>query len=328
MNEPLDLWELVSRLARGAASAGETRRLEEELRADPVFRAEYIRYLHLDAEIRASILAPAAQSEVNSSARLTSESNRLAVRQTLRGRVITVAAVCLLAFLAGLAGTSLVRALGPSYPHAMSRALPGLVGGGFDGPVGPIPRGFPSGRGFWSGDESEIVSTAAPVEGTGCLRFIQPGVDRTRPQGPAVSCDVFQVIDLNDIRGSIPWDSEAVLELSALFRDTRTTRSGRIVFLCQIFQFAEDPAEIAGTWPLNIPQAVGSAATLVASTGGEPDKWLPAQAKCILSPAARFAVVQIGAKRPSPAFSLGHQYADKVALSLRTQPSLPSKISK
>jgi hypothetical protein len=54
---------------------------------------------------------------------------------------------------------------------------------------------------------------------------------------------------------------------------------------------------------------------------------MPAKTKCILSPAARFAVVQIGAKRPSPASALGLQYADRVALSLRTQPSLAGKIS-
>gem|GEM_PF-4005610 len=77
-----------------------------------------------------------------------------------------------------------------------------------------------------------------------------------------------------------------------------------------------------------VPAPSETITLLVVSTGGDPEKRLPAQARCILSPAARFAVVQIGAKRPSPGFTLGQQYADQVALSLRTQPRLPSRISK
>ncbi len=325
MNEPLDPLELASLYARGAASAEETRQLEEALRLDPDLRTRYIRYLNLDPAIAAAVNAGAFGAVKPDSGPGPKAGGFPRVKH--HRRQLTGALVCLTAFLAGVAGTSLVWALGPGQPHSTSRVLPGLADGGFDVRPGPIRRGFPTSPGYWSGDESEITNDPPDSGEGGLLRFIQPGVDKTRPNGPAVSCDVFQLINLADLWDHQDGDTEAVLELSANFRDSRPVRGQKILFLCQVFLFAEEPGEIARNWPLNIPQAVGSAATLVNSAGGEPNQWLPARTKCILSPAARFAVVQIGAKRPSPASALGLQYADRVALSLRTQPNLPGRIS-
>lgn len=205
-----------------------------------------------------------------------------------------------------------------------------LEDGSFEKMSGKVPSGFPKQTGFWSGDDSEIVSDgdAKAKNGARMLRFVRAEGDATVPNSPANSCDVWQLVDLRGIRAD-DLDGDATLEFSASFLDARRAKGARLVFSARLYLFSGDSSKLAAEWPLAIKEALAFGTGIAESWGGTPEKWRKVVAKSMLPPGATFAVVQLAATKSTPrgqAAEFGEQFADDVRLTLKTQPTLPIRI--
>jgi hypothetical protein len=74
--------------------------------------------------------------------------------------------------------------------------------GNFEDSLGPVPLGFPSGFGNWSGDPAEVIEE----DGNRILRFLETANVTGKPNGGASACNVFQLIDLSSLQQD--WDTE------------------------------------------------------------------------------------------------------------------------
>jgi hypothetical protein len=182
-----------------------------------------------------------------------------------------------------------------------------------------LERGFPHQTGFWSGDEAAIRD--------GQLRFIAPGSDSGDPNGRAISCDVFQLVDLRPLRHALSPEGDSVLELSADFRDGRAPNTKPSVsFFGQLYLFSGDPGSLHQTWPQSIPEALASGSAQVTTLGSDAKGVRTLTAKCLIPAQADFAVIQIAARPNLRPAKLDELSADNVKLTLKTQPALPVRI--
>ncbi len=215
----------------------------------------------------------------------------------------------------GLFSASVVWAI--SSPKATTERLFSLINGSFD--ERRLETGFPGQTGVWSGDEASIAD--------GKLRFIAPGSDSGDPSARAISCDVFQLVDLRPLRHTLSPDGDSVLELSADFLDARPRNTKpSVTFFCQLHLFQGDPAALQQSWPHSITDTLASGNAQVTTLGTDAKGTRTLTAKCLVPAEADFAVIQIAARpnlRPAKLVSL---FADDVKLTLKTQPSLPVRI--
>lgn len=219
----------------------------------------------------------------------------------------------------GLFSASIVWAI--SSPKATTERLSSLVDGSFEQEA--VGRGFPRQAGVWSGDEAETIERAAS-DGLRVLRFVSPGADEADPAGRAISCDVFQIVDLRPLRAGLAPDADAALELSARFLDDRPANTKpSVTFTAQIFLFNGDPASMHAKWPLAAPEAIGSGASLLTTLGGDAGHWRHGTTRVFMPREADFAVIQLAARPNIRPAVLEALYADDVRLTLKTQPALP-----
>lgn len=215
----------------------------------------------------------------------------------------------------GLFSASLVWAI--SSPKATTERLFSLINGSFD--ENHLASGFPKQTGLWSGDEASVTD--------GKLRFIATGSDSKAPGARAVSCDVFQLVDLRPLRHSLSQQGDSMLELSATFLDARPHNTKpSVTFFCQLYLFQGDPMTLHQTWPQSITDTLSSGSAQVTTLGTDAKGTRTLAAKCLVPAEAGFAVIQIAARpnlRPAKLESL---FADDVKLTLKTQPSLPVRI--
>jgi len=303
-----DFLELAMRHQDGALSAAETTAFEAAMQADPAKRK-----LFTESQLRSMALHDRFRQEAFR--RDLPEKQR---RAWLTRPIAAMAAglVC------GLFCASLVWAV--AAPIATSELLHALVDGGFE--HSQVEAGFPAQSGVWSGDAVEI-SAGDTSHGGRRLRFVSQQPDAANPNGRAISCDVFQLVDLRLLRPALSKDGDAVLELSASFLDARplNTRPSVTCF-CKIYVFKGEPTSMRNTWPLNITDAVASGIAEVTTLGGSTPVWKTVTAKCLVSAEADFAVIQLAALPNLRPAKLASIYADDVKLTLRTPPSLPVRI--
>lgn len=215
----------------------------------------------------------------------------------------------------GLFSASLVWAI--SSPKTTTERLFSLLNGSFD--EKSIESGFPSQTGVWSGDEASIAD--------GKLCFIAPGSDPGDPSARAISCDVFQLVDLRPLRHTLSPDGDAVLELSADFLDARPPNTKpSVTFFCQLYLFQGDPAALQQSWPQSIPDTLASGSAQATTLGTDAIGTRQLTAKCLVSAEADFAVIQIAARPNLRPAKLENLFADEVKLTLKTQPKLPVRI--
>lgn len=223
----------------------------------------------------------------------------------------------------GLFSASIVWAI--SSPKATTERLSSLVDGSFEQKA--VGRGFPRHTGVWSGDESETIERTAS-DGRRVLRFVSPGADEADPEGRAISCDVFQIVDLRPLRAGLAPGADAVLELSARFLDDRPSNTKpSVTFTAQIFLFVGDPADMHAKWPLAAPEAIASGASLLTTLGGDAGIWRQGSTRVFMPREAEFAVIQLAARPNIRPAVLGALYADDVRLTLKTQPALPVRLA-
>jgi hypothetical protein len=148
--------------------------------------------------------------------------------------------------------------------------------------------------------------------------------DAATPQGRAIACDLFQLVDLRDLPRQSRGQDSSLLELSAKFLDARAANTKpSITFFCQIYLFRGDLTAMHETWPSRISEAVSSGSAEVTTMGDS--GWRLVTARCLSVDEADFAVVHIAARPnlrgPMPA----NLFADDVKLTLKTHPSLPER---
>lgn len=313
MTDP-EFFERVVRYQDGALSSIEIEDLERALREDPERRRHFAEW-----QLRSMALHD----------HFRQEAFRVPAPAPVRGRKTTSAAprpalAAAAGIVIGLFGASVVWAISTPEWIATASRVSGLGDAGFEeGSAGPIDTGFPKTTGRWSGDEAARTD----LDGGRVLQFVSPGADGAAPGGRAISCDVFQLVDLRTLRSANAGEGEAMLELSANFSDGRAAGTQpSVTFMVQIFLFSGDPAILHQSWPNNLGEALASGAAFVHTMGEAKPEWQRIGAKCLVPPGADFAVIQLAARpnlRPADLESL---YADAVALTLTTRPDLPVKM--
>ena len=300
MNDALFL-ELLMRWQDGVLPPHEHAALEGAMRDDPVKRQ-----LFAETQVRSLALQERFRQEAF---RVEAAPQTRAAWHT---RPFTAMAAGLVL---GLFCASMVWAM--SSPRVTRERLFELVNGSFE--EARLERGFPQTTGLWSGDEATIRD--------GQLHFVAPGSDSGDPSGRAVSCDVFQLVDLRPLRHARSLDSDSVLELSASFADARPANSPpSITFFCQLYLFQGDPSILQPRWPQNLFEALASGSAQVTTLGRDVPPSRTITAKCLVPPEADFAVIQIAARPNLRPAKLENVFADDVKLTLRTQPSLPVRV--
>ena len=215
----------------------------------------------------------------------------------------------------GLFSASLVWAI--SSPKTTTERLFSLLNGSFDEPR--LQTGFPHQTGVWSGDQSSIAD--------GRLRFVAPGSDSGDPSARAISCDVYQLVDLRPLRHTLNPDGDAVLELSSDFIDARPTNTKpSVTFFCQLYLFQGDPSALHQGWPQNITDTLASGCAQATTLGSDAKGIRTLTAKCLIPGEADFALIQIAARPNLRPARLDSLFADNVNLTLKTQPTLPIRI--
>lgn len=300
MNET-DFLHLLMRFQDGELTGEESAMLEDEMHADPAKR-----HLFAETQVRTMALHD----------RFRRDAFRVEMTPRRKAMWITRPIAAMAAGLViGLFSASIVWAI--SSPKTTTERLFSLLNGCFD--ENRLERGFPHQTGFWSGDEAQILD--------GRLRFIAPGSDSGDPSGRAISCDVFQLVDLRPLRQALSQEGDSVLELSADFRDGRAPNTKPSVsFFCQLYLFQGDPASLHPDWPHDIPEALASGSAQITTLGSDAQGTRTLTAKCLIPAQADYAVIQIAARPNLRPAMLNELSVDDVKLTLKTQPTLPVRM--
>jgi hypothetical protein len=314
-----DFLHLLMRHQDGTLTPDEMTAFEAVMRDDPTKRQ-----LFAETQMRSMVLhdrfrQEAFQRDTDTPFCALSRTDK-SVRFTWITRPITAMAAGLVI---GLFSASIVWAI--SSPKATTERLSSLVDGSFEQRA--IGRGFPRESGVWSGDEADIIERTAS-DGRQVLRFVSPGADEADPAGPAISCDVFQIVDLRPLRAGLAPEADTVLELSARFLDDRPANTKpSVTFTAQIFLFSGDPSDMHAKWPFAAPESLASGSSMLTTLGGDAGRWRHGSTRVFMPSEAEFAVIQLAARpniRPAVLDSL---YADDVRLTLKTQPALPVRLA-
>ncbi|MDH4451912.1 MAG: hypothetical protein QE570_01885 [Verrucomicrobiota bacterium] len=301
-----DFLHLLMRHQDGTLTPDELAAFETAMRDDPAKRQ-----LFAETQLRSMALHDRFRQEAFQSGCGFSRTSQRK-RFTWITRPITAMAAGLVI---GLFSASIVWAI--SSPKATTERLFSLLNGSFD--ENRLERGFPHQLGFWSGDEAAIRDDQ--------LCFIAPSSDSGDPTGRAISCDVFQLVDLRPLRHALSPEGDSVLELSSDFRDGRAANTKPSVsFFGQLYLFSGDPASLHQKWPQSIPEALASGSAQVTTLGSDAKGVRTLNAKCLIPAQADFAVIQISARPNLRPAKLDQLSADNVKLTLKNQPTLPVRI--
>lgn len=235
-----------------------------------------------------------------------------------------IAAGLIAGVLIGLLGVGMVWAVGS--PKSQARLIP-VFNGDFEDSAGHVDTGFPTDFGGWSGDPAEVI---VEPDGNRTLRFVETANVTGNPNGGAVACNVFQIIDLSSLQQQ--WDTEnseaqITLELSGRFRREAAPNDAELPRLrggLAIHLYRAEPESIGKSWPLVIRDAIAVGKKVVKL---EPDDE-PAKlsVSCILAPEATIALISLSANTKTPTktpIPLGGYFVDDVKLTVTRQPTLP-----
>lgn len=297
-----DFLALLMRHQDNAMTPDEMTALESAMRDDPAKRGLFAR-----TQLASTALHDRFRQEAYRVGSATTE------RKTWLKRPLAAMAAGLAL---GLFSASIVWAI--SSPTATTERVFSLINGSFD--ESRIGSGFPHQTGFWSGDKAEILRE-------GRLRFIAPGSDSDDPGARAISCDVFQLVDLRPLQRTMSQEGDSVLELSADILDARPQHTKpSVTFFCQLYLFQGEVNSLRQTWPQCIPDALASGSAQLTTLGSDTGATRTLTARCLVPAGADFAVIQIAARPNLRPAKLEALYADDVRLTLKKQPALPVRL--
>ncbi|MFO0821711.1 MAG: hypothetical protein U0792_01105 [Gemmataceae bacterium] len=319
--------ELIQRYLLGGLESDEVGELEAMLTRSRAARDDFRRGCNIDTALRQASARLSHAPDATPASREPEPASRTGWLQTwfTRRSLSSLTAGLVI----GICCASAVWAMSASPFVATVQQITAVGDRGFGDQVGRIPRGFPAQVGVWSGDEAEVVASRN-IGGTTSphvLQFLKPGSDDNDPNGRAVACDVFQLVDLRQARQGIRGEDEVTLDLTARFLDARPQNSSpTVTFIAKVYLFAGDPTTLHREWPQANLEALASGVGEVTTDGGVMPEWKTVSAKSLIPPNADFAVVQLAARpnlRPSAPPSL---YADGVRLTVRVNPPLPVRV--
>ena len=307
---------LIVRYQDGNLRPDERARFEQELKLEAPKRKLYTETLLQVAALCDQFRQDAVRTPI--------EAPKLTWARRVGRHSVLAATMLMLGIVVGMIGSSVVLAMTKAHLVVTTEELPGLRDGGFESQAGTLPVGFPRISGVWGGDRAEVVSSGA-AEGTNRIRFVQAEADTATPQGRAIACDLFQLIDLRGLKRRSRDHDSSLLELSARFLDARTANANpSVTFFCQIYLFRGDPTTMYELWPSHISEAVSSGSSEVTTLGDS--GWRNVTARCVSTNDADFAVVHIAARPNIRGPMPSDLFADDVKLTLKTHPSLPERI--
>lgn len=310
MND-IDFTEKIMRYQDGALAIDELIAMEKAMLTDPTKRQRFA-----EAQLRSMALhdrfrQEAFQRDTDTPVCAPDRTDKSARFTWITRPIASMAAGLVI----GLFSASIVWAV--SSPEATTERLFSLINGSFDDDH--FASGFPTQTGLWSGDEAAMTD--------GKLRFIATGSDSNDPNARAISCDVFQLVDLRSLRQMLSSKGDSVLELSADFLDARPHNTKpSVTFFCQLYLFTGDPNALHQSWPQSLTDSLSSGCAQVTTLGTDAKGTRTLTAKALIPVETDFAVIQIAARPNLRPTKLDALFVDEVKLTLKTQPSLPVRI--
>lgn len=312
--------ELMARYTEGHASADEVSRLNEILSADADARATFLRYCNLDMALQMEA-AEVSLGPHPAPATWLSRPWRPSAAALLAG-------ICGAVLGAGAAWGVIPQSRNPvrwsilssgfereteirlrSVEDSHGDAIPGLVGS-------------------WQADVARITEAehgVVPFSGTRMLAFEQALAPAGFKGESPRSCDLYQIIDLDQLRGEIAAGTSS-LSLSARFFDASAAHDIPTLFELRIHFFSQPPEQVA-----DFTRSRAAVATNVLRTSGQEAErgWRRLTVEATVPSNAVFAVVQISATRPkeppqSRAAVFGRHYCDDVELTF-TPAAIPER---
>lgn len=316
--DPVRLADLIGRHLLGTLDSSESLELEAVLAGSAAARQTFRLQCNLDSALRQQA-AEIAEAE----------SLKIPTISMISGRRMAwfdrPAVAAVLGLMVGLLSASLAWAYVAPHAVVTAQRLLAMHDGSFEGLRGRLAAGFPAEFGNWSGDASEVVElpAVAVTDGRRALRFVRAEREPALPNYGAGSCDVYQLVDLRPLKAEAEADSsEATLELSVQFLDSRPTSGETVKFICRLYAFSGTPDSLPAEWPLSQKESLASGSGAFDSFGGSPTEWRAVTTKVLLPPQADFAVAHILVHKPNslPATDaeFGEQFADDVRLTLHT----------
>ena len=328
MNDFTNEQDLIQKHLDGLTSEQEAKTLSERIVADSDFRQLYLKSAELHGALadETLMLPPSCLVDFPSAGEASRKSRKLSTKMA---RPSQIAAALVGGLMLGLLGMGMVKAF--QMPESVERIVEVTDGDFEELEVGMLPLGFPSTYGHWSGDPAEVVVLD---EGNQWLRFVETANVTGNPNGLAVGCNVFQLIDLTALQkqhGLSGSETQLTLQLSAKFKREASSLDEELPHArvrCTIQLYDAEPGSIGENWPAVREEAV--------AMGGKGLKLRPGRVRelttsCVLAPEARLALISVdvgsgtGSKAP---VKLGGFFVDDVQLTLIEQPKLPTRHAK
>jgi hypothetical protein len=322
---------------QGSLSASELEHLEQRLLADSDARAQFRRFLRLDANLTQmattagedNATAPwKTASELATPRETDSESAPIARRSSIRPmRPLWAAAA---GIVAGMLGASALWAYAaPSVLQAMENTVI-LFADSFESAATRLEPGFPKHPGIWSGDTARIVDfrsgsqpeAAHPVarSGKGMLQLLRtdyPGENSPRSR----SANQMLVLDVSQYQDWIG-SGLARVDAQAAFQILKLEPGDSVSAGLDVFCYAEDPRERGQTsWQALREEHLGLAANRRPIKPGA-DRWQLSKASLALPPETRFILIHLVVSNNRPAHasggaSLNAAFVDDVSVHIR-----------
>ncbi|MDB4265498.1 hypothetical protein N9891_01970 [bacterium] len=317
MTDSPDWQTLIQKHLDGQSTEEEASVLSKEIETNAKVRSQYLKAARIHGALCDELLA----LELDSIPPLSPDLSQNTQLRAASWPKPLAAAVIIAGAFVGLLGV--VWAI--SSPTSEEKMI-SVLNGDFEDSVGPIPPGFPTDFGNWSGDPAEVIEE----DGNRVLRFLETANVTGKPNGGASACNVFQLIDLTSLRQEWNTDDQITLELSARFHRESAPTDAEFPLIkgsCAIHLYQSEPGEIGKAWPLVISDALALGNKSIKLESGEESATI--SATCILAPEATIALISLnvntrtGSKTP---IKLGGYYADDVRLTLTKRPNLPIRI--
>ena len=321
-----DWIDLIQRHIAGLTTDEEARRLNTALKTDDALADLYVRHVELEV----SLEAKAASAEATRELLTATPSTRPTFWLSWRPQLLTAAAA---GVIFGLFSASIVWAISsPRWAMTIS-AITSLENAGFEQSLGRLPEHFPNQAGVWCGDAAEVIESQAglpsPAQGRRMLRFVRADRVEKGSGHPAYSCDVFQIVNLAEVKHQVEKGQESSIELSVSFQDLRQPDGALYNVACSLMLYEQAPAAISGSWPAGRMDADAfSSARLRSPVHGSVDGWSRITARCILPESAKYALIWISAhQRTASGKEMAPVYADDISLIIKTHTPIPLKIA-
>ena len=309
-------FELIRQCRDGQATAAEFSQLELLLRADPLFRDEYVRYVNMEVALGTAVaMQPLDFSNLKS--RATVQTSRW-----FEWRPIWAAAA---GIVFGILCTSVVFA----YVAPLAEKAVYLLQDSFETGPRPLVTGMPIEAGHWSGDYTEVVGEqqgVKPASGNKMLRFLRADYEG-KANADGYVADLYRLIDLRPYQGEFA-DGGAVVQFSAGYNAFEFPANEGYGCLMSLHTL---DAEMVKNGALSDRQILNSDALAMTSSSRllldrNPATWQRQTAELRLSPNTEFLLIRVGvvhATKAQQRVDFDGHYLDDVRLVLTRRAPLP-----